>query len=453
MKRNVFVVSVLLSFFLFGLFTTNVFAKAKGPKSQGFEKCFKHGKHHKDCKKVINEPKGPGFWKQKKHFRYWNIYTPDMKWSEVFGESITIRWHKKRRPFKIEDPTLLQALQANGGGVNKMARYAVAELLNSVIPGDSPPTCDEIASLKIPNVTILSATDVDGEGNPLGYCLVLGVVDPEIKFEVKLPPEWNEKFYMGGGGGFVGPIQSQGSDAALPRGYATAGTNAGHEALSVFDGSAFLNNWERVVSWAYRSVHMTAATAKIIIRAYYNQDILYSYFGGCSTGGRQAMIESQRYPKDFDGLIAGAPAFVGASGVAGWAISQSALYPDPLGPPTVPFSKVYLIDDAVLAMCDDLDGVADGLLTDPRQCNFNLETDLPMCPGDIDPGDSSCFTIAEKEILKLIYGYDVYPLVTPWIAGYPFGGEIDASNWDFWVIGDPALAPYFNGYMTMTEMA
>ena len=197
MKRNEFIVSALLCIFLFGLFSTNAFA-------------------------MTNEPRGPGFWKQAKHFRYWNIYTPDMKWSEVFGESITIRWHKKGKPFQIEDPTLLQALQAKGGGVNEMARHAVAELLNSVIPSDAPPTCDEIASLKIPNVTILSVSDVDDAGNPPGYCLVLGVIDTETKFEVKLPPEWNEKFFMGGGGGFVGSIQSQGWETALPRGYATA---------------------------------------------------------------------------------------------------------------------------------------------------------------------------------------------------------------------------------------
>jgi para-nitrobenzyl esterase len=310
---------------------------------------------------------------------------------------------------------------------------------------EDPVTCPLLTCLEIEDVTIQSTEKVPEAGGLPAHCLVNGFIEEEIGFEVRLPDEWNGKFYMGGGGGFVGTIQSQGYEDALQRGYATAGTDSGHKGGNL-DGSAFLNNWERVVNWAYQAIHLTTANAKKIIRTYYGEDILYSYFSGCSTGGRQAMMESQKYPEDFDGLIAGAPAYVGASGVPAWALSQSALYPDPSAPPIVPFSKVQLIDTAVLAMCDDLDGVVDGLLRDPRECNFDLETDLPMCADNFDPGDNTCFTIAEKEVLKLIYGYDSYPWAEPATTAYPFGGEIDPGNWDWWVIGGPYLAPYFNGY-------
>ena len=312
--------------------------------------------------------------------------------------------------------------------------------------GGPAPACADLVSLDLPDVAITSAADTDSEGAPLGYCQVDGVIETGIGFEVKLPADWNGKFYMGGGGGFVGDIQSQGWETALPRGYATAGTDTGHKGTGNLDGSAFLNDDEAVVNWAYRAVQLTASTAKFITRTYYNKDIKYSYFSGCSTGGRQGMMEAQRFPKDFDGIISGAPA-IDPGAIVVWAESQSALYPDPYQPPTVPFPKVYLIEDSVLTMCDALDGVEDDLLSDPLSCDFDLAEDLPMCPDDIDPGDFSCFTTAEIEVLKKIYGYGEPPdYVGPLAVGYPFGGEIDPGNWDFWVIGDPALSPFFNSY-------
>ena len=426
MKRRRFIVSALLCFFLFGILSANAFAKRDGFRGQGF-------------------------WKHKKHFGYWNIYTPDMKWSEVFGESITIQWQKKGKLFQIEDPTLLQALQADGDGVNEMARHAVAALLKSVIPSPYPPSCSELATLSLPNVTILSAVDIAAEGDTPAYCEVEGVIDVEIGFNVKIPGEiWNGKMFMHGNGGFAGSFQRQFTNSGpipLQRGYAAVETDTGHKGAGSLDAAPFLDNWERVVSFAYRAVHLTTATAKILIRAYFDRDIDYAYFQGCSTGGRQGMVESQRYPNDYDGIIVGDPPFDLAS-IAHWADSQSMLFPEPddFTVQTLPLSKLGLLQTSILDACDELDGIKDGILNDPRDCPFDYATDLPMCPNDEDPGDSSCFTAAEVEMIGLIYARTETPIYGDWHVGYPYGGENEQGGWVWWVVGNAGLAPFFNGY-------
>lgn len=403
------------------------------------------------CLAVSDNPKEPGFWKQDQHFDYWNIYSPDMKWSDVFGESITIQWQDKGRPKNIEDPTLLQALQANGDGINALARQAVADLLNSVVPGPSPSSCDELASLSLPNVTILSAVEVAAQGAIPAHCAVEGVIDVEIGFTVKIPVEaaWNGKMFMHGNGGFAGFYQGQfvnSEPKPLARGYAVVETDTGHKG-STLNAAPFLNNHERVVSFAYRAVHMTTVTAKALIRAYFDREIDYSYFQGCSTGGRQAMMESQRYPKDYDGIISGAPAYDLAS-IAHWADSEPKLFPnrnDFLNQ-VLPYSKLGLLATKILDACDGLDGIVDGILNDPRDCPFSYATDLPMCPGDVDPGDNSCFTTVEVDMIGLLYGRTDTPVYGDWSIGYPYGGENQDGGWRGWVVGGPAFAPAFNGY-------
>ena len=170
----------------------------------------------------------------------------------------------------------------------------------------------------------------------LRHCHVLGTIETEIKFEVRLPSTWNGKFNMGGGGGLVGSLASHWWASGLAKGYATAGTDTGHQGARTGDASAFLNHWERIVNFGYRAIHLTTVNAKIIIRILYDEDIDYSYFRGGSNGGRQALIEAQRHPKDFDGMIgASAPDYARASMVHSL---QEALFPigqaldDPLFP-------------------------------------------------------------------------------------------------------------------------
>jgi feruloyl esterase len=130
-------------------------------------------------------------------------------------------------------------------------------------------------------------------------------VGREIRFRLLLPDDWNRKFMMGGGGGFVGGIDNQ-AVASINAGYATVGTDTGHQG-SVTTAAWALNDIERQLNFGHVGVHRVAETAKTIVRHYYNAGIERSYFSGCSNGGRQALMAAQRYQDDFDGIIAGAP--------------------------------------------------------------------------------------------------------------------------------------------------
>jgi feruloyl esterase len=328
----------------------------------------------------------------------------------------------------------------------------VANLLNSVIPSPYPPSCSELAALSLPNVIIVSAVEVAAAVDTPAHCEVEGLIDVEIGFNLKIPVEadWNGKMFTHGNGGFAGYFQHQFVNSGpipLQRGYAAVETDTGHKGASSIDGAPFLDNHERVVSFAYRAMHLSTVTAKSLIRAYFDRDIDYAYFQGCSTGGRQAMVESQRYPNDYDGIISGAPAYDLAS-IAHWADSQSALFPDPddFTNQTLPLSKLGLLEKSILDACDELDGIPDRILNDPRDCPFNYATDLPMCEDGVYQDGDLCFTTAEVEMIGLIYARTETPFYGDWSVGYPYGGENQAGGWVQWVVGGAGFVPYFNGY-------
>ena len=170
---------------------------------------------------------------------------------------------------------------------------------------------DELQKVRLPDVVLESVkqTTPDLKKNPgaSSYLEVKGRIGGTILFELLLPDDWNGRFAMGGGGGFVGTIQNSVRDS-VNKGYATAGTDTGHEAQPGYMADWALNNVEAQVNFGYLAIHRTAEVAKALVRAYYQRDAEFSYFLGCSRGGGQAMMESQRYPKDFDGIVAGAPA-------------------------------------------------------------------------------------------------------------------------------------------------
>src|SRR2546427_810469 len=188
--------------------------------------------------------------------------------------------------------------------------------------------CAALTSVAIADTTITSATIVAALGTAPEHCLVIGHVDTEINFELRLPTTtWNGKFYHAGGGGFVGSIPS--SPGALARGYAVIGTDTGHVGDGPFapalDGSWALNNLVRQVNFGHRAVHVVTVAGKKILHAFYGQTERLAYFEGCSNGGRQAMQEAARDPTRFDGIIAGAPrldsgwpAWRGAGAATGW---------------------------------------------------------------------------------------------------------------------------------------
>ena len=183
--------------------------------------------------------------------------------------------------------------------------------------------CEEIKNVRLPDVII---SQTDRLQDPVPHCKISGIIGTEIKFELLLPNDWNSRFVMGGGGGFVGSIQNA-AISSLNEGYATVGTDTGHQGNGLKADWA-LNNMVRQVNFGHLAVHRTSVTSKEIIRQYYCSEASYNYFLGCSRGGGQAMMEAQRYPKDFDGIVAGAPAFNWPAFGAEFIENSQAVYPN-----------------------------------------------------------------------------------------------------------------------------
>ena len=253
------------------------------------------------------------------------------------------------------------------------------------------------------------------------HCRVAGVIGKEIRFTLLMPDEWNHKFLMGGGGGFVGTVQNQ-AQSVVNAGYATVGTDTGHQG-SITKADWALNNPERQENFGHLAVHRTAEVAKAIIRSYYGSNETRSYFSGCSNGGRQALMEAQRYPADFDGIVAGAPAADFTAIGAQFIKDMRAAFPDPSNLATAPFSPEALksIETQIVDKCDALDGVKDGLMDDPRMC----KVDVAALTGVTD---------AQRAMLKAIYAETrnkdgvIYP-------AQPVGGEGEAAGWQAWITG------------------
>jgi hypothetical protein len=255
---------------------------------------------------------------------------------------------------------------------------------------------------------------------------VLGYARSAINFEIRLPIYgWNGKFYQVGCGGFCGTLNTEAPGFAnamnfgLRRNYAVSTSDSGHWGSRPRDARWAVNNPVAVMDWAQRSVPETARITKIILKTFYGTEQKKSYFAGCSTGGRMAAMEAQRYPKDFDGIISGAPALdaVGLNAnLFGW-VSQANSGPD--GKPVLSPTKVKLVERAVHAACGEKIGIADGPIADPRACHFNTSA-LRCRAGEA----AECLTAAEVGAVEKIYGGPVnsrgqhlYP------GGFPLGSE------------------------------
>jgi feruloyl esterase len=242
---------------------------------------------------------------------------------------------------------------------------------------------------------------------------------------------------MFGNGGYAGePLTAPGRIArrntALAKGFAVAQTNTGHEAarepLASFAGTP-----QKLVDYAYRAVHVTALTAKRIARAYYDAPARRAYFDGCSTGGRQALVAAQRFPEDFDGIIVGAPVLDFVGTMVHYAAMHRALATAPLSE-----GKVRLVAGAVYRKCDAADGLADGLIGDPRRCAFDPATDLARC--GVEASSDACISDNDLASLKAIYG-GVESKGRRVFPGFPVGAEVFAatpagphSGWDPWIV-------------------
>jgi hypothetical protein len=295
-------------------------------------------------------------------------------------------------------------------------------LAQGIVPSSNG-KCAELTSLRLPDVKVSEAVAVPAAATgPIraGHCRVTGVIGTEINFSLLLPDTWNQKFFMGGGGGFVGSIQNS-AQTTVNLGYATAGTDTGHQGGGT-DASWAYNNIERQVNFGYLAVHRTAATAKAIIASYYGQPTTRNYFQGCSRGGGQALMEAQRFPADFDGIISGAPAYDWTGIAAVMIRNMQALFPDPNKIESLMFTPEVLKtgETKILESCDKQDGIGDGVIDDPRQCKVDVNA-LPLSE-------------AQKNALKVIYSPtsnkdgELYP-------AQPFGGEGQTAGWPQWITG------------------
>ena len=261
--------------------------------------------------------------------------------------------------------------------------------------------CDRLADLELSELVEISARMVPAEGAVPEHCRVNGVLEPEVAFEVNLPASWNGRFYMIGNGGLAGqgpddPRRSAERAAALEHGFAIASTNTGHDASEEPGGTFVLSNPRKAIDYAYRAVHVAAVAAKEVANRYYGQAVTYSYWNSCSNGGRQGLLEAQRYPSDFDGIVANAP-WVDQTGFAIGAIwNQQALDDVPISS-----EKIALVAKEVMATCDVVDGLADGLIDDPRNCSFQVARDVPICPAGTDTND--CLTSPQAEAIQKVY--------------------------------------------------
>ncbi len=303
--------------------------------------------------------------------------------------------------------------------------------------------CENLFGVALPDTTITAAQSIPAGSftPPYGstidkipaFCRVAGVTKPTpdsyIRFEVWLPASgWNGKYLGVGNGGFAGSIGYNSMGGNLKRGYATAGTDTGHEG-DAEDASWAFHHPEKVIDFGYRALHLTTANAKSLIESFYSRPPRHSYFDSCSDGGREALMEAQRFPADFDGILAGAPANYWTHMLAAGLDVTKAVYGDPAG--YIPSIKFPAISAAVLAACDAQDGVKDGILNDPTQCRF--DPSVLLCKAE---ETRSCLTAPQVASLKKLYagghdshGRQVFP-------GYVPGAEDGRSGWVPWLIGN-----------------
>src|SRR5262245_54907293 len=300
--------------------------------------------------------------------------------------------------------------------------------------------CEALKSLSLRNATITSAEFVPAGPQQAGrggrgqagaqlpaHCRVAAVLTPSsdshIEMELWMPAEnWNGKFLAVGNGGWAGNIETNAIANGLRKGYADASNDTGHTGGSA---SFSVGHPEKVIDFGYRSMHEMAVQSKTIIQSFYKQAPRLSYYQGCSTGGRQGMMEAQRYPDDFDAIVAGAPVY----NQIHLNESQVALQVEMLKNPArlVPPAKITLLANAVMGACVEKDGVKDGIINDPQICRFDPAT--LMCKA---AAAADCLTAAQVDNVKKAYtpvkmssGEWVYPPHSP---GFETGWRIPSPG-------------------------
>jgi len=323
----------------------------------------------------------------------------------------------------------------------KRVKRVLGLLGGAVLAGNlAAATCDSLMKLSLPNTSLTLAQTVDSGsfsppvGRPVNnlpsFCRVAGVIHPvedsAISFEVWIPSSgWNGRFYGIGNGGYAGVIGYDGLATAVRHGAAAASTDTGHSANSLEPNASWaLGHPQKIIDFGYRAIHETAVKGKAIAAAFYGSAVRHAYFNSCSNGGRQALMEAQRFPEDYDGIVAGAPAnyWTHLLTQAMWDVTALLSQPGSY----IPAAKMTTVENAVVAACDAADGVKDGVVGDPAQCRF--DPSVLLCKGE-DSND--CLTAPQVATLRKLYdgpGPKVFP-------GHAPGGEAGPGGWGIWVTG------------------
>jgi feruloyl esterase len=335
--------------------------------------------------------------------------------------------------------------------VAALALAATPLLTGAMTPAAAAGTaCANLAALTIPSVTIKSATAViAGPFAPPGsqtamtlpaFCRIEATARPtsdsDIKFEVWIPPveAWNGKFEGVGNGGYQGSISYAAMATALRRGYATASTDTGHTGDDMKFGQG---HPEKLIDYGHRAVHVMTESAKLIIRNAMGRFAERSYFVGCSAGGQQALSEAQRYPEDYDGIVAGDPANNRIRQTFGFLSSWIATHAAD-GKPLIPQPKLALLTKSVVDACDAIDGLKDGIVDDPRRCHFDPAKLLCKSASD----EPTCLTAPQAEAAKKMYDGTKNPrtgelIFTGWPRGSEGFGEAAGQSWRAYIMDPP----------------
>jgi len=317
----------------------------------------------------------------------------------------------------------------------------------------APVACDTLDDLSLPDVTAITAQLVtsgssDGQTNLPAFCRVALTVEQQINIAVWLPTDatYNGRFQAVGGGVYAGVISYGAMGGALRNGYATASTDTGHS-TSPLSGAFALNpngtlNWQLIEDFASRSLFELTKKAKTLIDTFYGEPAAYSYWNGCSTGGRQGLMLAQRFPEGYDGILAGAPAINWDRFIPAELWPQVVMQRELGGP--IAQCKLGVASLAAVGACDGLDGVVDGVLDDPRRCEFDpstlVGTSTPC--GDI--------TAADARVIQMIWdgprGTDGSFLWYGLAKGAPLNAlagtnafPIPVEHFRYWIKRDPAF--------------
>lgn len=289
-----------------------------------------------------------------------------------------------------------------------------------------------VAFARLPDAstTILSAKLIPQGGDGSVFesdlpeiCDVEGRIAPSVGFHLRLPTTaWNGKFMMGGCGGSCGLYMDDRIDPALVRGYAVVTTDMGHKG----PGFQFmLGSDQGQIDFGFRATHLTAVAAKEIVAAFYGKAAARNYFWGCSTGGRQGMLSAQRFPEDFEGIIAGAPVWNQTENNPYFGTWGALVNRDKNGKPILDASKLPLVHEAVMKACDGIDGLKDGILQDPRTCTWDPKE--IVCK---TAREQNCLSAPEAEVVRQIYAGPKDEKGNRIFFGMPPGSE---DQWGDWV--------------------